>query len=229
MSADERKNRKPRRIPVNDLDEKQEKKQPALPGQGEVSATAGNGARGEAGENRPRGEAGEGSRPPEETSAESQADGRASPRGEADLRSRVAELEDRWKRAAAELDNYRKRFDRELARLRQAEREAILREWLPVVDNMERALCAQGAAENPWYEGMEAIYQQMLEVLARFGVRPYVPQGEMFDPRLHEAVAAANLPGEPEGKIVEVVQTGYLLDGKVLRPAKVIAVKRSEE
>jgi molecular chaperone GrpE len=143
-----------------------------------------------------------------------------------DLRARVADLEDRWKRAAADLDNYRKRFDREIARLRLAERETILRAWLTVVDDMERALCAQGASANPWYEGMEAIHARMLAVLAQFGVRPFLPQGEAFDPDRHEAVATANLPDQPEGKIVEVVQTGYLLDGRVLRPAKVIAVKR---
>jgi len=143
----------------------------------------------------------------------------------ADLQAQLAELEERWKRAAADLDNYRKRFERELERLRQAERATILREWLAVVDNMERALCAQGASENPWYEGMEAIHQQMLAVLAQFGVEPFVPMGEEFDPRRHEAVATANLPDQPEGKIVEVIQTGYLLDGEVLRPAKVIAVK----
>ncbi|MCX8038423.1 MAG: nucleotide exchange factor GrpE [Candidatus Sumerlaeia bacterium] len=143
------------------------------------------------------------------------------------LRARLAELEDRWKRAAADLENHRKQFNRQIEQLRRFDREAILRAWLDVVDDMERALCAQGASNNPWYEGMEAIHQRMLSVLAQFGVTPYVPQGEMFDPALHEAVATARLPGEPEGKIVEVVSTGYKLDGAVLRPAKVVAVKHS--
>jgi len=144
------------------------------------------------------------------------------------LRARVVELEDRWKRAAAELDNYRKRFDREFERQRQVERETIFRAWLTVVDDMERALCSQGASSSPWYEGMDAIYGRMLSVLAQFGVQPFVPQGEMFDPARHDAVATANLPEEPEGKIIEVVETGYLLDGRVLRPAKVIAVKHRD-
>jgi molecular chaperone GrpE len=90
---------------------------------------------------------------------------------------------------------------------------------------MERALCSQGASANPWYEGMEAIHERMLATLAQFGVRSFVPHGEKFSPDQHEAVATANLPNEPEGKIVEVVQAGYLLDGEVLRPAKVIAVR----
>ncbi len=104
---------------------------------------------------------------------------------------------------------------------------AVFRARLDVVDDMERALCAQGAAANPWYEGMEAIHQRMLAVLAQFGVTPYVPQGEMFDPALHEAVAVARLPDQAEGKIVEVIAPGYMLDGTVLRPAKVVAVKHS--
>jgi len=137
-----------------------------------------------------------------------------------DLRARVADLEDCWKRAAADLDNYRKRFDRELDCLRQLDRETIFRAWLSVVDDMERALCSQGASASPWYEGMEAIHARMLAVLDQFGVKPFVPTGETFDPDRHEAVATANLPDQPEGKIVEVVQAGYLLDGKVLRPAR---------
>jgi len=144
-----------------------------------------------------------------------------------ELHARIADLEDRWKRAAADLDNYRKRFDRELQRLRLAERAAICKSWISVVDEMERALCSQGASSSPWYEGMEAIHARMLEVMERFGVRPFVPQGEKFDHHMHEAVATANLADEPEGKIVEVIQTGYLLDGEVLRPAKVVAVKHS--
>ncbi|MCX7012402.1 MAG: nucleotide exchange factor GrpE [Candidatus Sumerlaeota bacterium] len=145
----------------------------------------------------------------------------------AELKARVAELNDRYLRAAADLDNYRKRFNRELERLRRAERENLLLAWLDVVDNMERALTAEGAASNPWFEGMEAIHQQMLGTLKRFGAEPFDARGEAFDPARHDAVAAAHLPGRKEGEIVEVVQTGYTLNGKVLRPAKVIPVKRT--
>jgi len=145
----------------------------------------------------------------------------------AEIEGRLAEFEDRWKRAAADLDNFRKRFDREIDRLRRAERETVLRAWLAVIDNLERALCVEGASNNPWYEGMEAIHQQMLSVLEGFGVRPDVPLGEKFDPERHDAVAAANLPDKPDGMIVDVIQTGYVLDGKVLRPAEVVAVRKA--
>jgi molecular chaperone GrpE len=229
---------KARRIPIKFLDGKskdsgwptlapvEDNPVPAMPGTGDQSERTAQsvGASGETAQNRQN--AGVGILPAKEAIAEScEAAPEVEAREVAELRARVADIEDRWKRAAADLDNYRKRFDRELERLRGAEREAIFRAWLTIVDDLERALCAQGASSNPWYEGMEAIHERMLAVLAQFGVRPFVPQGETFDPACHEAVATANLPDQPEGKIVEVVTTGYLLDGKILRPARVIAVK----
>jgi molecular chaperone GrpE len=232
---------KARRVPIKFLDGKskdsgwptpspaEDDRVPALPGAGDQSERAAQsvGAWGEMAQNRQTG--GAGIWPAKEAIAEScEAAPEVEAREVAELRVRVADLEDRWKRAAADLDNYRKRFDRELDRLRLAEREAIFRAWLTIVDDLERALCSQGASSNPWYEGMEAIHERMLTVLAQFGVRPFVPQGETFDPARHEAVATANLPDQPEGRIVEVVTTGYLLDGKILRPARVIAAKHAE-
>lgn len=216
--------KQPRRIPVNDADatERDRRDLPALPeGESDDLPEGGAPVNADGPSKNPEPAVvrnGEQAGGPAEITADGAMDSAA-------LQARVAELEDRWKRAAADLDNFRKRFDRELERLRCQERETIFREWLAVVDNMERALCSEGASSNPWYEGMEAIHQQMLSVMAKFGVKPFVPMGEKFDPRLHEAVATASLPDQPEGKIVEVVQTGYLIDDKVLRPAKVIAVK----
>jgi len=224
---------KARRIPVNFLDGKsKDRGWPALDSGGDGAAAPVPETASE------RGEAHESAGTPLETVANEMPESAvqspqaaatvAEPVEMAELRARAADLEDRWKRAAADLDNYRKRFDRELDRLRGADRETIFRAWLTIMDDIERALCSQGASSNPWYEGMEAIHERMLAVLAQFGVRPFVPQGETFDPARHEAVATANLPDEAEGRIVEVVQPGYLLDGKLLRPARVIAVKRAE-
>jgi len=219
-------NKRPRRIPIRDLDaEKREEPTPSPPPAGEEASlpapTPEDGKWLEAG--------GGNDADALELASDEVLEMEPSPAelaGVAELRDRLAQVEDRWKRAAADLDNYRKRFDRELERLRRLERETIFRAWLTILDDMERALCAQGASNSPWYEGMEAIHKRSLAVLAQFGVTPFVPEREMFDPVLHEAVASANLPDEPPGKIVEVVQTGYLLEGKVLRPAKVIAVKK---
>jgi len=141
------------------------------------------------------------------------------------LKQQLQEMEDRWKRAVADLDNYRKRFERELARLRFAERDLVLREWLPILDNMERALQAEKAEENPWYKGVQAIHRQMLDTLKCFGVESFYPKGEVFNPEFHDAIATINVENEPEGKIAEVVETGYKINGRVLRPARVIPVR----
>lgn len=144
-----------------------------------------------------------------------------------ELEQALAETDDRWKRTAAEFDNYRKRMQRDMEMFRRRERETVLMAWIEVIDNMERALADEGAASNPWYEGVEAIHQQMLGVLKKFGAEPFDACGETFDPRRHEAIATANMPGQPEGLVVEVIQTGYVMDGTVLRHAKVIPVKHS--
>ncbi|MEW6378530.1 MAG: nucleotide exchange factor GrpE [bacterium] len=142
------------------------------------------------------------------------------------LRQQLQEMEDRWKRAAADLDNYRKRFERELERLRFAERDYVLHQWLAVVDNMERAIkAAEKASDNPWYQGMQAIYQQMQGVLRHFRVDPIIPKGEPFDPQRHDAVATVDLADQPEGIIAEVVEPGYTISDRILRPAKVIPVR----
>jgi len=148
----------------------------------------------------------------------------------ANLQKQLQEMEDRWKRTAADLDNYRKRFERELERLRFAERDMVLREWLAVVDNMERALNAGKSSEaNPWYQGMQAIYQQMMGILGLFRVTRLCPKGEPFDPVCHDAVATADLKGEPEGIIAEVVEPGYMINDRILRPAKVIPVRHQSK
>ena len=80
-------------------------------------------------------------------------------------------------------------------------------------------------ANDSWTQGMEAIYRQMLGILEKFGVRPCRPEGEDFDPNFHEAVQVVDDPLLPEGKISSVVQTGYRIDDRVLRPAKVTVVR----
>jgi len=141
-----------------------------------------------------------------------------------DLRSHEGEtatMEERWKRAAADLANYRKRAERELVQQRQREREAVLRDWLPVVDNLERALMNRDTATlESLLEGVQAVYRQTHQVLGHFGVRRMQTLDTPFDPEQHEAIACA--PGRPEGIILDEVNPGYLMDETVLRPAQVI-------
>jgi molecular chaperone GrpE len=133
----------------------------------------------------------------------------------------TATMEARWKRAAADLANYRKRAERELAQQRQREREAVLRDWLPVVDNLERALMNRDTATlASLLEGVQAVYRQAHQVLGHYGVRRMQTVDTPFDPEQHEAIACA--PGRPEGIILDEVNPGYLMDETTLRPAQVI-------
>ena len=104
---------------------------------------------------------------------------------------------------------------------RQHEREAILRDWLPVVDNLEQALAHRDSAtlEHLW-DGLEAMRQQALGILGHYGVSRMQTIGTRFDPAQHNAVALA--PGAPEGMILDEVRPGYHIGETTLRPAQVI-------
>jgi molecular chaperone GrpE len=139
----------------------------------------------------------------------------------------LAEMEGRWKRAAADLANYRKRAERDRVQQRQHEREALLRDWLAVVDNLERALAHRDPAtlESLW-DGLEAVHQQALDLLGRYGVRRMQTIGRRFDPLQHEAVSLA--PGAPAGTILDEVSAGYQIGETTLRPAQVIVATTEE-
>jgi molecular chaperone GrpE len=133
----------------------------------------------------------------------------------------LATLEERWKRAAADLANYRKRAERDLMQQRQQEREAVLRDWLPVVDNLERALVHQDSVTlESLLAGLQAVHQQAVAILDRYGVRRMQTVDAQFNPEQHEAIACA--PGLQEGLILDEVTPGYQLGEATLRPAQVI-------
>ena len=140
---------------------------------------------------------------------------------EDDLGEQLADLDLRYKRALADLDNYRKRSQQEIQRRVAETREALLRDWLEVSDSVERALSVEpdGGAVA---EGLRAVRAQIDAILARQGVRRVGAVGEPFDPRYHEAVAVRETEDAPGGTIVEVVRSGFSLDGRVLRPALVV-------
>jgi len=136
--------------------------------------------------------------------------------------AQVAEMEDRWRRTAAELDNYRKRTARESASQREDERARVLARWLPVVDNLELALGHADAEPDAIIDGIRAVRDQALAVLAEFGYPRYDDQGETFDPNRHEAVGTIASSDEKPGTVVHVVRPRYGDGGHVLRPAAVI-------
>ncbi|MEU6039221.1 nucleotide exchange factor GrpE [Actinomadura sp. NPDC047616] len=141
------------------------------------------------------------------------------------LATKLAELEDRWKRALADLENYRKRATRDAERLRSDERARTAAEWLPVVDNLERAIEHAGAEPDVLLDGVRAVRDQALTVLARLGYPRQDDTGRLFDPTRHEAVAAVPDADAPEGTIVQVTRPGYGHGENQLRPAQVVVSK----
>ena len=138
----------------------------------------------------------------------------------------IARLEDRYKRALADLDNYRKRSAREVERRVEEARDALLREWLEAVDTVERA--ARMDPDGPLGQGMRALLDQIESLLARRGVQRIGEAGEPFDPERHDAVEVRVTTDAPETAVVEVIRAGYAVDGRVLRPAQVAVARRPQ-
>ena len=140
--------------------------------------------------------------------------------------SPAPDYKDQWLRAAAELDNVRKRARRDVAAAESRGIAKLARELLPALDNFERALAA--AEEQPenrdhhLTDGIRLVQTELLGALARVGIEPDSPKGERFDPHRHEAVAQQPVEGAERGTIVEVYSAGYTYGEDVLRPAKVV-------
>jgi molecular chaperone GrpE len=123
-------------------------------------------------------------------------------------------------RAAADLDNYRKRAQRERDEVQKFGSEKLLRDLVPVVDNLDRALSAAPAGD-PMAKGVELVRKGLEEALAKHGVEVFSALGKPFDPRLHEALAHLDVPGAEPGSVVAEHGRGFLLQGRLLRPAMV--------
>jgi len=165
---------------------------------------------------------------PEPTGATSPAGDAGAGTDQADraaLEARVAELTDQRLRALAELDNARKRYDRELGQVREQERIRVTREWLPVLDNLERALAHAGAHPESIVGGLEAVSGQAVELVRRLGFPRQDDLGERFDPSRHEAAGSRPDADAPPGTVVEVLQSAYGTGDQQLRPALVIVAK----
>jgi molecular chaperone GrpE len=148
-------------------------------------------------------------------------------RGE-DVTRQIAELEEGWRRAAAEVENVRKRCSEELLRTQQQERAAVATRWLPVVDNLERALEHARSDPDQIIEGVRAVHEQALTVLAELGFPRRDDTGRAFDPALHEAVSAVSDDQFVPGTVAQVVRPGYGPDERVLRPAAVVVATRGD-
>ena len=138
----------------------------------------------------------------------------------------IAELEDAWRRTAAELDNFRKRCARDVARSREQERAAVAARWVPVLDNLERALEHASSDSGSVVEGVRAVLAQAVGVLADLGYPRRDDNGRPFDPAVHEAVSTVSDEGLVPGTVAHVVRPGYGPDDKILRPAAVVVATR---
>jgi molecular chaperone GrpE len=145
----------------------------------------------------------------------------------------AAEMKNRLLRALADMENLRKRTEREVADARQYGIASFARDILGVADNFRRALDAIGpdlragadAAVNSLIEGVELTERELAKTLEKNGIRKIEPQGEKFDPNLHQAMYEVPDPSVPSGTIVQVVQPGYVIGERILRPALVAVAK----
>lgn len=142
------------------------------------------------------------------------------------LRKEKATLQDRLLRTAAEFDNYRKRVDRDRRDQADAATADALADLLPIVDDLERALKAPSGGDLEGFrKGVELIYQQMIELLRKRGVKPIDAVGADFDPRYHQAVVQEASADHREGEVMEEFARGYMLGDRLLRPAMVKVAK----
>ncbi|MFK0043514.1 nucleotide exchange factor GrpE [Streptomyces sp. NPDC090741] len=163
---------------------------------------------------------------PEAANGEPGPDAAGPERAEDEYTTAIQELEDRWRRALADLDNLRKRHARELERERAVERSRTAAAFLPVLDNLELALTHAGADPGAIVEGIRAVRDQAVNVLELLGYPRHAETGVAFDPARHEVVGVVQDPDAPPGTVVEVLRPGYGDGERQLRPAAVIVAKR---
>lgn len=141
----------------------------------------------------------------------------------------MKDLEDRWRRALADLDNARKRHARELSQAAEAERRRVTLAWLPVVDNLELALEHSEGDPAAIVEGVRAVRDQAVALLASLGYPRDDETGVPFDPVRHEAAGMVEEPDAPPGTVVKVVRPGYgQAPDRQLRPAAVLVSRKQE-
>ncbi|MDF2570100.1 MAG: grpE [Sporomusa sp.] len=134
------------------------------------------------------------------------------------------EMTDRYKRLQADFDNFRRRTRQEKEELSVVVAERIICELLPVVDNFERATASPATDISTLTTGVQMIFRQLSNSLSQLGVEPVAAEGNMFDPALHEAVMRVEVDGQPDGMVIEELQKGYKVNGRVIRPSMVKVV-----
>lgn len=142
-------------------------------------------------------------------------------------KARLGESEDKFLRLAADYDNYKKRTAREFSEVVRTATEDLISQLIPVVDNFERAMTATPSSDefDSFHKGIEMIYQQVKNLLEKQGVKEIKAINESFDPHKHEAVMVVEKKDVAPETVVEEIEKGYMLNNKILRPAKVAVSK----
>ncbi len=163
--------------------------------------------------------------PVEEAPAEAQAEAADKPAEETDPVAKLEAERDEYlqlaQRAQADFENYRKRTAKDMAAAGERAKIGLVRDLLPVVDNLERAL-ASADGDSALAEGVRLVLTDLQGVLSREGVAPVEPRGEQFDPTVHEALSTRSEDGAGAGVVLDVVEKGYRLGDTVIRPARVV-------
>ncbi len=145
----------------------------------------------------------------------------SSPVSEDEQRARQAD-DERYLRARADLENYRKRAAQEVERRVAEQADRLLLEWIEAVDSVDRALAMQPS------DGLRSVLDQMEAILARQGVERVGTAGDRFDPKLHEAISVRGSDEVPDRTVLDVARSGYRHGGRVLRPAQVVVSRGGE-
>jgi molecular chaperone GrpE len=136
----------------------------------------------------------------------------------AEARAQVAEYKDGWQRSVAEFQNYRRRMEADKAETYQTAVGSIIKRYLPVLDDLERALGAR-PADLAWADGVELICRKLQSILEAEGLKRIEADGQEFDPNIHEAIAQEPAEGVESGTVIGIVRNGYMLGERVIRPA----------
>lgn len=139
----------------------------------------------------------------------------------------IQDYKERWLRALADYDNFKKRMEREIKEANLYAGEQLIKEILPILDNFERALKSADNDPNSTVEGIKLIYNQLKNLLVKYGVSEIEAEGKPFDPYYHEAVMHVQNPDYDDNIVLEVLQKGYKLHSKVIRPCLVKVVKNN--
>ncbi|CCK78519.1 nucleotide exchange factor GrpE [Desulfobacula toluolica] len=148
-----------------------------------------------------------------------------------ELKEQLLFEKDRVLRLSAEFENYKKRKQRELDEFKKFANETVFRQFLTVVDNLERAiLSAEEVSEDDGLlEGVKLTYKDIIKLFETFNVKPVEAENKPFDPNFHQAVNQESTDEVPENTVITVLQKGYLLHDRLIRPAMVVVSKKTEK